>query len=89
MNHHDRQMYKDSMIPTADNRKDIIEYVVMAISEFAKQHLLTIKEASNYLRRFRGIDFLEQCYPAEHTLSLKDCLDDLTAICKRNGGMVG
>lgn len=69
--------------------KEMIEYIVMAITEFAKRHLLTIRDASNYLIRFKGIDFLEQCYPAEHTLSLNDCIDDITAICKRNGGEIG
>lgn len=69
--------------------KDVIEYIVTAISEFAKRNLLTVKDASNYLLRFKGIDFLEQCYAAEHTLSLNDWVDDITAICKRNGGAIG
>ncbi len=73
----------------SDTDVEVVEYIVMAISEFAKRHLLTIRESSNYLLRFKGIDFLERCYPAEHTLSLNDCIDDITAICKRNGGKIG
>lgn len=69
--------------------REVIEYIVAAISEFAKRHLLTIKEASNYLLRFKGIDFLEQCYAAEHTLSVNDWVEDITAVCKRNGGCIG
>lgn len=69
--------------------KEVIEYVVVAISEFARRNFLTMKQASNYLLRFKGIEFLEQCYAAEHTLSVNDWVDDITAICKRNGGEIG
>lgn len=75
--------------PKVGHSKEIIEYVVVAISEFAKRNSLTIREASNYLIRFKGLDFLEQYYPAEHTLSVNDWIDDITAICKRNGGGIG
>lgn len=77
-----------SLTPKVKHGKEVIEYIVTAINEFAKKHFLTIKEASNYLLRFKGIEFLEQCYPAEHTLSVKDWVDDITAICKRNGGAI-
>jgi hypothetical protein len=69
--------------------KEVIEYVIVAISEFAKRNFLTMNQASNYLLRYKGIDFLEQCYAAEHTLSVNDWVDDITAICKRNGGEIG
>lgn len=72
-----------------DIGKEVIEYVVVAISEFAKRNFLTMRQASNYLLRFKGIEFLEQCYAAEHTLSVNDWVDDITAICKRNGGEIG
>lgn len=78
-----------TLTPRTTQGKAVIDYIVMAISEFAKRNLLTHKEASNYLIRYKGIDFLEQCYEAEHTLSLNDCIEDITVICKRNGGAVG
>lgn len=80
---------KIALTPKVMHGKEVIEYIVTAISEFAKRYVLTIKEASNYLLRFKGIEFLEQCYAAEHTLSVKDWVDDITAICKRNGGRIG
>ena len=78
-----------ALTPKVNHGKEVIEYIVAAISEFAKRNFLTIKEASNYLLRFKGIDFLEQCYAAEHTLSVNDWVEDITAICKRNGGRIG
>jgi hypothetical protein len=57
-----------------------------AIIEFANRHKLSIREASNYLNRFKGLDFLSEFYDVEHTLSFNDCIDDLTVICQNNGG---
>lgn len=66
--------------------KNLIDYVMAAIIEFARRHRLTIPQASNYLVRFKGIDFLTEFYDVEHTLSFNDCVDDLTVICQNNGG---
>lgn len=68
--------------------KNVIDYVMTAIIEFAKRYGLTIREASNYLNRFKGIDFLTEFYDVEHTLSFADCVDDLTVVCQNNGGEV-
>ncbi len=78
-----------NVTPKVTQGKEVVEYIVAAISEFAKRYFLTLKEASNYLLRFKGIEFLEHCYEAEHTLSVNDWVDDVTAICKRNGGAIG
>lgn len=66
----------------------IIHFVVMAIGEFSRRYNLTMKEAGNYLARFKGIDFVLDHYGVEHQLSLADCVADMAAICRRNGGMV-
>ena len=66
--------------------KNVIAYVVAAISEFAKAHNLSVREANNYLIRFKGIDFLAEHYDAEHLLSFDDSVQDLTRICLNNGG---
>lgn len=68
--------------------KRIIGYVVAVISEFAKAYNMTIREASNYLNRYKGVDFLTEHYEAEHLLSMDDCVQDLTLFCYNNGGGV-
>ena len=45
-------------------------------------------QAYAYLRRFTGIDFLLDCYVAEHTLSIDDAVSDLQVICRREGGKI-
>lgn len=67
---------------------DIIHYIVMSMGMFARQHNLTKKEACNYLSRFKGLQFSIENYETEHQLSLQDCVDDMYAICKKNGGLV-
>lgn len=74
--------------PVKKADKNTIDYVMTAIIEFAKRHGLTIREASNYLNRFKGIDFLTEFYDVEHTLSFNDCVDDLTLVCQNNGGAI-
>ena len=65
-----------------------ITWTVAAISEFAKAKALSVKQAFNYLSLFKGMDFLEAHYGAEHLLSFEDSVEDLTAICQRNGGQI-
>ena len=66
--------------------KNVIGYVVAAISEFAKTHHISVREANNYLIRYKGIDFLTEHYDAEHLLSFDDSVQDLTQVCLNNGG---
>jgi hypothetical protein len=63
-------------------------YYAMCVSLFAKLKKIGLKDAFNYLNTYKGIDFLVECYDAEHTLSLDDAVDDLTAVCKNNGGAI-
>jgi hypothetical protein len=60
--------------------------MVYCISAFASHYELSIKQAYSYLKWFKGISFLDECYEAEHQLSIKDAVSDLSVICHRNGG---
>lgn len=74
--------------PTAEISSNAVHYIVMSIGMFARQHKLTKKEACNYLSRFKGLQFSIDNYEVEHQLSIQDCVDDMGAICRRNGGGV-
>ena len=65
-----------------------IEYVVACVGAFAQRFDLSNMQAYAYLRRFSGIDFLLDCYAAEHTLSIDDAVSDLQIICQRKGGKI-
>lgn len=68
--------------------KNIINYIVICINEFAKQCKITNKEAYVYLRDYKGIEFLKENYEAEHTVGLDDAIDDLKQVCSNNGGNI-
>ena len=72
--------------PTSAVSLNIIHYIVMSIGLFARQFKLTKKEACNYLSRFKGLEFSIDNYEVEHQLSMQDCVDDMAAICHKNGG---
>ena len=61
-------------------------YFVYVIADFAEHYGLSLRAAFSYLQRYRGLDFIEQHYAAEHLLSMEDAVADLTVICQRNGG---
>ncbi len=69
-----------------ENQKDKTEYIVYAVDEFAKKYGLTPKEAFNYLDHFKAIDFLDRQYNIAHTLSFSEMVENLSLLCRKNGG---
>jgi len=65
-----------------------IQYYVMCVSAFSNIKGMNKQDAFNYLYNHHGIEFLVDCYDAEHTLSLDNAVDDLTMVCKNNGGTI-
>lgn len=63
-----------------------IEYVISCVGAFAQRYSLSNSQAYAYLRRYMGIDFLLDCYAAEHTLSIEDAVEDLQTLCYNHGG---
>jgi hypothetical protein len=61
-------------------------YFIMTIRKFAEHYSMTSKQAYQYLKRFAGIAFLDDCFEAEHTLSFEDAIEDLTRVCQNHGG---
>lgn len=75
----------ESVIETSG---DLIHYMVMSMGMFARRFKLTRREACNYLARFKGLEFSIRNYEVEHQLSLQECVDDMAAICRKNGGII-
>ena len=67
---------------------DLLNYIVVCISEFASRYEMHTRDAYIYLSRNKGIEFLKEFYDVEHILSFEDVLDDLATICRKNGGTV-
>lgn len=69
--------------------KQKMSYLVACIRDFGSKYGLAPNESFAYLDHYKGLQFLIDCYEAEHTLSLEDAVSDITMICKRNGGRLG
>ena len=63
-----------------------VKYINYCINAFARQYDMSLLESFTYLERYGGVAFLDECYAAEHLLSVEDAVKDLTVICKNNGG---
>lgn len=65
-----------------------IEYVVASVGAFAQRYNLSNMQGNACLCRFIGIDFLLECYTAEHILSIDRAVSDLQIICQWEGGNI-
>ena len=72
----------------SEQTRNLLDYIVVCINEFAEQKQMETKEAYLYLSEYKGIDFLKEFYDVEHTLSFDDTISDLTKICINNGGSI-
>lgn len=69
-----------------EEQRNKLTYIIYCIDAFGEHFDLKPKQAFAYLRRHGGIAFIDECYAAEHTLSLEDAVEDMAVVCKRNGG---
>jgi len=70
------------------NTKDVIEYMIALVNEFAKECGLTDREAFRYMKRFGAIDFFIEHYNVAHTQSFADMVDVAKEFCRKNGGEI-
>ena len=70
----------------SEEQNNKLTYIIYCINTFGERFGLSAKQAFNYLKRFGGLAFVDECYEAEHTLSLEDAAEDMSIVCRRNGG---
>ena len=68
--------------------KKIISYIVLCIKNFSKEFDLSFIESYRYLENFGGLQFIIKHYEIEHTLSINDAIEDMQAVCRKNGGSI-
>lgn len=69
-------------------QKSMINFTVVCVNEFAKIHNISKKEAFQYLFKFKAVEFIKENYEIEHTLSLDNVLEDISILCRKNGGLL-
>lgn len=65
-----------------------LRYTIALIAEFALKFGLSERQSYNYMRRFKGVDFLHQYYDVLHTQSFDDATESIAIICQQNGGRI-
>lgn len=65
-----------------------VRYTVALIAEFAKRFSTSKTAAYNYLKDFKGLDYLKEYYDVLHTLSFEEAIYALAKVCQRNGGQL-
>jgi len=63
-------------------------YFIMILNMIAKRYNLSIRGAYEFASKYKGMEFLYKFYDVEHTLNTEDVIEDVLAICSRNGGVL-
>lgn len=68
------------------NIRDIFEYIIALVNEFAEKFNLSEKQAYRYIRVHNGIAFIEKNYAIMHTLDFNEVVESVAIYCRRTGG---
>ena len=66
--------------------KDILEYIIALVNEFAKRFCITDTQAYRYIKFHKGIGFIEENYKIIHTLDFSEAVDSVVLFCRKKGG---
>lgn len=66
---------------------DEIEFAVACVNEFAKKHGMTNADALRYLDLHKGVDYIVEGYEMVRCQPMDLTLEDLSNVCRRNGGV--
>ena len=62
-----------------------LEWIVVFVLEFGRRYGLSMKQAFNYLSRYKGIDFISRHFDYVHTQSFPSMVQDISEYCQRHG----
>ena len=70
------------------NTRDIMEYIIALVNEFAKKFNLSDKQAFNYIRNHQGVTFIKDNYGIIHTLDFQEAVESVAIFCRKTGGLL-
>ena len=77
----------DVMATTLDKQiSNKISFISFIIPAFAEAYKMDVQKAYRYLKKYGGMDFLQEHWWALHTDNVLYALDDIYNICYQNGG---
>jgi hypothetical protein len=63
-----------------------LSFIAFIIQEFASTYQMSIPEAYQYLKKYKGLDYIYDCWWALHTDNPIYALYDTFEVCHNNGG---
>lgn len=66
--------------------RDILEFTIAIITEFASNFNLTERQAYRYINFHKGLDFIEENYGIMHTLDFNEAVESVAIFCRKRGG---
>ena len=67
---------------------DKIESIVMSIGEFGRTHALSSSDAYVYLKKYKGLEYLDKYHVSLSCFPIESLVDDLSKVCRNNGGIL-
>jgi hypothetical protein len=64
-----------------------ILFMAFIITKFARAYKMSKPDAYRYLKKYGGIDFLNECWWALHLDNPYWAVKDLYKVCRNNGGL--
>jgi hypothetical protein len=64
-----------------------LSFITFIIQEFAEAYKMPIPEAYQYLKKYKGLDYIYDCWWALHTDNPIYALYDTFEVCHNNGGL--
>lgn len=68
------------------NDKKSISFLMSVIYHYSKIKGISLGAAYRYLKRFKGLEYLNNYMEIERTLSFDDIAKNLSTVCTNNGG---
>ena len=67
--------------------RDKVSFITFIIPEFAAAYKMNVQDAYRYLKKYGGIDYLNDCWWALHIDNPFWALRDIYKVCYKNGGL--
>jgi hypothetical protein len=67
---------------------DKVSFITFIIPEFAAAYKMNIQDAYRYLKKYGGMDYINECWWALHIDNPFWAVRDMYKVCRSNGGFV-
>lgn len=72
----------------SQTNKERTDWTLIFLWEFGKKYSLDLRQAFNYMKRYKGIAFIEKNYDYVHTQSFTSMVTEMAEYCRRHGGLL-